>query len=199
MLSGPVKVLRKGLSLAIVLLVAVVLYAAYTIEGSDADKQTFLDMLTAARNGSPEFKTEYDAIFNAATPSITYKVGRSQPNVIVDSFASNKVDLDDLEKFPASPPAGHPDALTRAQLIKHFMSERWHKANNPAATFEDSHNQAITDQNKLRTEAGQHTVTSQVGSTNADGSVTGTITYSDGNTETWTISSTGTITSIVYH
>lgn len=177
-------------------LVASVVYATYTINGSDADRQSFLDMLSRCRNASAAFRREYDEVFNSQTAAITYNAGRSQARCLVDSFDSNNVDLDDLEKVLETAPEGNPSATTRCQVIKHFLAERWYKATHPDAEFRECHEAGHTGENEIRGEGSQANL-GERRLVQSDGTWTVETTY-NGNAETWTLDANSNITSVTY-
>jgi len=187
-------------ALILALLLAPNALATYTSNGSAADQAALTSMLTSACTQSADFKSEYDTTVADTGHSIRYDVGRSQGGVLIDAYGSNAVDLDDLSALPVTPPAGHPNALTQSQALKHIMAERWYKATLPCAEYLECHEKGgMVGENALRSEAGQSPVVKHSGTPNPGGGVTVTITYGNGGSESWTINSAGNITAIAYH
>src|SRR5262245_12329196 len=105
-----------------------------------ADEKKFNDLLKKCEDESPAFKNLRKRVVDS-DKTITAKVGRSLPNVVVDLFKSNEIDLDDLETFPNPTkkvkeeagqvkvtwefPAGFPAwAETICETIAHVLGER---------------------------------------------------------------------------
>jgi hypothetical protein len=129
-----------------------------------------------------------------ASHALTVNVGRSQAGVLVDSFASNDVDLDDLGHFPLTPSAAHPKEITRGELIVHFLSERRSAilSSNPS-NFGPAHAAGIVVQNQYRAELGQPAVTSAVAAPTSTGGLIGTMKYSDGSSQDTEFNANGDI------
>jgi hypothetical protein len=170
-----------------------------SISGSGDDREAFRQMLRDGMTDSRVFRNTIAGIGNDTDPDhlIQADVGRSQPGVIGDSFASNEIDLDDLDQWPSRAPDAHPDQFTRNEAIVHFLSERQHAlASANPADFGPAHTHGIEVQNQYRAERGQAAVTSQIGAVNPDGSITATVAIEGGSSETWQIDAHGNITGI---
>lgn len=169
------------------------------LDGAQPDQDTFRRMLRDGMGDSPEFRQMLASIGNDTDPAhlIQANLGRSQPGVIGDAFASNAVDLDDLEAFPGAATAAHPDQVTRNELMVHFLTERQSALTsaNPA-DFGPAHQSGIAAQGRYRDERGQSHVLSQTGARNADGTITATIAMANGSSEQWGIDGAQKITSI---
>jgi hypothetical protein len=155
------------------------------ITGTDADKKAWDQELADGMQHSETFRQTVTGIGNDTSHTVNVNLGHSQPGVFVDSFATNKVDLDDLNQFPDRPRSGHHDETTRTELIDHFLDERHYAATHGSSGFEAAHNHAIDNQNGIRDEQGQSHVTGQVGlDTDGDGKVDrGDFRYANGTHE----------------
>jgi hypothetical protein len=127
--------------------------------------------------------------------TIQADVGRNQPGVIGDSFATNEIDLDDLEAFPTAAPEDHSNQVTRNELMVHFLTERQNAlASANPNDFGPAHSHGIDMQNQYRAERNQAAVLSQTGARNPDGTITATVRMQGGDTETWDIDNNQAIT-----
>jgi uncharacterized Zn-binding protein involved in type VI secretion len=169
---------------------------ALTITGSPADVARFAQMLQEDAVSTQAGRARLAQILGDTAHPITCLVGRGQPGVLGDSFATNEVDLDDFEQFPTNPSPGHPNEATRGEEMVHFLTERNHAA--AAGTgFGDAHQEGINAQNEVRAERGQSPVVSQTGTGNPDGSIDARFNYADGSHEDLHVDNTGKITRIV--
>lgn len=161
--------------------VMVVVCGGIVVSGSPQDVATFLGMAVQAAGATRAAGLHFAAIVSDSAHPITMIIGRSQPGVLGDSFASNEVDLDDLEQFPATPRAGHPSESGRDEVITHFMVER-HDAATNGSNFNAAHQAGIDAQNDMRTERGQSPITSQVltHDKDADGNSIARFNHADG-------------------
>jgi len=167
-----------------------------TVSGSTADWKAWQTMLIDTWAKSPTARQLISDIGNDtnASHALTVNVGRSQAGVLVDSFASNDVDLDDLGHFPLAPSAAHPKEITRGELIVHFLAERRSAlmSSNPA-NFGPAHADGIVLQNQFRAELGQPGVTSAVAAPTSSGGLIGTMKYSDGSSQDTEFNANGDI------
>jgi len=124
------------------------------------------------------------SIVSDSAHPVNFEVGRSQPQVFVDSFASGEVDLDDLEAIPTDPSPGHPNEATRGELMTHFLAEHYDRSAN-GSNFTNAHQVGLDTQNQYRAERGQSPVTSQVLTGNQDpqGNHIARLSYEDGTYE----------------
>lgn len=85
------------------------------ITGDVKDQETFRRMMRDSMGDSPTMRSLISDIGNDTDNKHTVeaKVGRSQPGVFVDSFASNEIDLNDIEQFQKAPRQGHKNEATR--------------------------------------------------------------------------------------
>lgn len=169
------------------------------ISGSAEDQETFRRMLRDGMTDSPTFRNMISGIGNDSDPAhrIQANVGRNQPGVIGDSFATNAVDLDDLEVWPSAAPDAHPNQVTRNELMVHFLTERQNAlASANPADFGPAHQHGIDMQNQYRAERNQARVLSQTGAMNPDGTITATIAMDGGINETWDINNNQAITNV---
>lgn len=110
--------------------------------GSEASAQAIRDMLASGRK-------------------LTIKVRRApRPgDPIVDSFCQRRVILGHLDGFPPAPPAGHPSATTRCEVLTHVLCEYAHalKAGRVACEegFNDAHKAGLEGQKACRRGRGQ--------------------------------------------
>lgn len=155
-----------------------VAYGGVNITGSTADVGDFLQMMAT---NSPSGRAAMAQVINDTGHPITVNAGRNQPGTVVDSFATNAVDVGDLSQIPATAPAGHPNATTRDEMIVHFMVERHHTAVTGSPNFAPAHQAGIDAQNAMRAERGQPAITSQVfAGHDAAGNAIGRTHYADG-------------------
>jgi hypothetical protein len=162
-----------------------VVWGSITITGTPADVATFVGMLTHDLGATAAGRANLLAVVNDTGHPTTYLVGRNQPGVLVDAFNTNQVDLSDLEQFPTTPPAGHPNTATRGEVINHFLTERNDDANfgagRGANRFGPAHQQGINAQNSIRNELGQSPATSNApAGTDAAGNQLINLNYADG-------------------
>lgn len=174
-IGGPVA------TVAIVSGVMIVTFGGLVITGSPADVTTFLGMVAHAAGATRAAGLRFAGVVSDSAHPITMVIGRSQPGVLGDSFASNEVDLDDLEQFSATPRADHPGESGRDEVITHFMVER-HDAAANGSNFNAAHQAGIDAQNEMRGERGQSPITSQVLTPNkdADGNSIARFNHADG-------------------
>lgn len=170
-------------------------WGSMTIKGTRADVDAFINMCKTDMGATTAGRTQLQTVLNDTAHPTTYLVGRSQPNVVFDSFGSKQVDLDDLDTLPHAPPSGHPNASTRGEFLSHFINERHHNAVN-GGTFGPSHAHGITTQNAVRNELGQSPVVNQVfAGTDSSGNTMGRTNYADGTSQTVHINNNGDIVS----
>jgi RHS repeat-associated protein len=167
-----------------------------TVTGSKADIQAWNSMLIDTWGRSAAARQLISDIGNDTNKAhaITVNAGRSQTGVLVDSFASNDADLDDLGHFPVAPSAAHPKEVTRGELIVHFLAERRSAilSSNPS-NFGPAHADGLVVQNQYRAELGQPAVTSAVAAPTSSGGLIGTMNYSDGSSQATEFNANGDI------
>jgi hypothetical protein len=130
--------------------------AGLTLNGSTADKATALHMVRRTMLNSPSFRTTMNTLKHKKAHPVTLNVGRSQASTFVDSFNSGgnqTIDLDDIQQWPTTPPAGHPEAMTQDQNIVHALVEARQGALGNG--YSPSHRSAITAENSYRSDIGQ--------------------------------------------
>jgi len=130
--------------------------------GTNADVQTFLNLLAKCDRESPAFKNLHDTI-DRSTGSVVVSLGRGQPGTIVDSYDTKAVDLSQLEKLLNPPrdatgrfvfPTGAREATTLCEVLGHFLSERlW--AGTVGGGFDGGHETGIFVENAIRSDFGQ--------------------------------------------
>jgi hypothetical protein len=168
-----------------------------TITGSPADVAAFVQMLANAAMSTNAGGLAIVNAFRDTAHPITMDVGRSQPNVIVDNFATNQVDLNDLDALPPSPRAAHPNETAQDEMIVHFIEERHSAAASGNPDFGPAHQDGINAQNAMRSERGQPAVTDQVfAGTDPAGNTIGRTNYADGTHQDAHIDSNGDIVSV---
>jgi hypothetical protein len=174
-IGGPVA------AVAIAAGVMTVAFGGMNVSGSPPDVTAFLGMTAQAAGASRAAGLHLATVFGDSAHPITVIVGRSQPGVLGDSFASNEVDLDDLEQFSATPRSAHPGESGRDEVITHFMVER-HDAAANGNNFNAAHQAGIDAQNEMRAERGQSPITSQVmtNDKDADGNSIARFNHADG-------------------
>jgi PAAR motif len=150
-----------------------------SISGQTDDVVGFLQMMGSV--GTLAGRTSLAQAINDAGHPITLNIGRNDSHTVIDSFGTNAVDVGDLSQVPAVPPAGHPNATTRDEMIVHFMVERNNAAVTGSPNFGPAHQSGIDAQNAMRAERGQPAVTSQVfAGHDAAGNTIGRTNYADG-------------------
>ncbi|MBI5489387.1 MAG: hypothetical protein HY905_18790 [Deltaproteobacteria bacterium] len=190
----------RGMRAALVVAAAVtvaggVAVARIALGGAEADRSALQAMFDACKAESAPFRDEYDSMAGCTTATATFNAGRGQAKTLVDSFSTGNVDVGDLEQIPSSPPAEHPGATTRCQVIKHFLAEYMYRAHHPGAEFEECHKAGIQGENEIRNARGQ---AGRANGATIDASGRVVISYDDGQTETWTLDATANITGISY-
>lgn len=128
-------------------------FGGINIAGSPADVRTFMLMAASAAAATNAARVHFATIAGDSAHPITLVVGRSLPGVITDNFGTNEVDLNDLERFPATPRAAHPNETGQDEMITHFMVER-HDAATKGSAFPAAHTAGIDAQNEMRSEEG---------------------------------------------
>lgn len=126
------------------------------VNGSAADRASFLHMTRRAMLNSPSFRRMMNTANNDAAHPLNITVGRNQANHFVDAFnggGRQTLDLADMERWPQNPPAGNPDAMTREQNIVHALVEARQGALGNG--YNASHRRAIQAENQYRADVGQ--------------------------------------------
>ncbi|HSS00287.1 MAG TPA: FG-GAP-like repeat-containing protein [Kofleriaceae bacterium] len=157
-----------------------------TVTGSKADIKAWNNMLIETWGSSATARQLLSDIGNDTDKShaITVNLGRKQAGVLVDSFGTKDVDLDDIDHFPVTPSTAHPNEMTRGEQVVHILAERRsaNLSSNPN-DFTAAHTAATAVHNQLRGELGQTAETSATGSVTRSGGIIGTTTYTGGATE----------------
>jgi hypothetical protein len=91
--------------------------------GAAADLATMQHMIGLGMARSPTFRGLILEITEDAAHPVTINVGRNNA-YWVDAFATNRVDLSDTEIFDDRPRPGSEWAITRGELIVHWLAER---------------------------------------------------------------------------
>ncbi len=136
------------------------------ITGDVKEQETFRRMMRDSMGDSPTMRNLISDIGNDTDNKHTVeaKVGRSQPGVFVDSFASNEIDLNDIEQFQKAPRQGHENEATQGEQLAHFLSERRAALTSAdPSDFEAAHQKGTDTHNAYRTERGQSEETSATG------------------------------------
>jgi len=175
--------------------VTFVSFGGLNISGSAEDVNLFLSMMAETAAATTAARLHFATLAGDTAHPITLLLGRDQKGVLGDSFASNEVNMADLERFSATPPAGHPKATSRDEIITHFLVER-HDAAANGSNFNAAHQAGINAQNDIRNERGQPTITSQAFAHDAAGNPIGRVSYSDGSHEDLNISPNGNISGV---
>lgn len=136
-----------------------------------------------------------------AAESLIITVTRSprDETVVCDSYGTRTIDLDDLDQFDVTPPAGSPHATTRCEVIIHILAEykfALHRGQlTGAAGFDDAHNEGVAAQTRWRTAQGQ----AGPAHGNVLTGLTLTFHYCNGATTVVTFDETGRITDITHN
>jgi hypothetical protein len=126
------------------------------LQGSDADKHTYLSMVRRTMLESPSFaKTMKETNADSKHP-VNIKLERDT-GTMLDSFNRQALDLSDLEQLPAKPSAEQPEAITQGSVLAHMMREQREKALQPdgAKDIGPAHRAAIESENDYRRDIGQ--------------------------------------------
>ncbi|HOI56373.1 MAG TPA: hypothetical protein PLP01_14080, partial [Phycisphaerae bacterium] len=133
------------------------------------------------------FTRTLEAVLADPKNTVCWEVVRSDPRVINDSFAAKKIDLDDVEKFPATAPKETPSERTLCEVFIHSMAEQYH-AVSTGDDYGKSHQVGMQAQTDYRKDHGQvGVVTDQSMAQVGPNTFAGTTTYSNGATTTATI------------
>ncbi len=154
-------------------------FGGLNVSGATEDVNIFLAMMAETAAATNTARLQFATVAGDTAHPITLLVGRGQNGVLVDSFGTNQVNVSDLEQVPATPPAGHPKATARDEMITHFLVER-HDAAANGSNFNTAHQAGINAQNQMRTERGQPAITGQNYATDAAGNNVGRTNYADG-------------------
>jgi hypothetical protein len=116
----------------------------FNLTGSQADKDAFMAFVKSCVSNAPMD----DICKDGGIGPINVKAGRNQPGVLGDSFATDEVDLDDLDKFNSKGCSWSKDACS---VIIHFMKERLKAGDG----FDPAHQAGIDQENRYRDGKGQ--------------------------------------------
>jgi hypothetical protein len=140
-------------------------------------------MIGRAMGNSQTFRNLIMEITEDAGHPVTINVGRNNA-YWVDEFATNRVDLNDIEVFDAAPRPGYEWASTQDELTLHWLAERRHNAVRGGG-FGPAHAAPLAAgglQEQYRADLGQRgRIVSQVRSGPAGGLHTGVYTDDSGN------------------
>lgn len=148
-----------------------------TVNGSEADVQSFNNLLDQCKGKSKTLSDLVSMIQNSDQWTVTINVQRDADNVFVDSFSGRVVDIDDLEKWGA----GCNDRTDVCQLFGHFLQEYWH-AEVTGDGYEKSHETALQHENQIRSDLGKTTTLTGHSGVRMGGDLYCSTTY-DGSTE----------------
>lgn len=164
------------------------------VAGAPADREVFRHMLRAGIGGSATFRNLVSDIGNDGDPAhrLEARVGRSQPDVIWDSFATNEVDLDDLEALRSNPAGADRAVFSREDAIAHFLDERREGAIQGSG-FGPAHLHGLAAENLVRTERGAPAVVGQTGAPRPGGAIDARFSLADGRAHRMTIDGRGNI------
>ena len=131
--------------------------AKIEVTGSAADKKAWEEKIERCRESSAWFKTWYDNI-ESSNKVVKVVLVRNKKTIIIDSFATNEVDLSDIDDYPELDP---PTTLDQCQLIVHILEERFQAASNPKGArqtwrewFGVCHQRAMVAENEYRASLG---------------------------------------------
>ncbi len=126
-----------------------------TIQGSKEDTAIFQGMIKAAESSSVFRNALYQISMNPSTDQPITVILKGGPHFnFVDTFTTNAVYVKDIEQLPISVKPGN-DARTRAEVILHFLEERWYRAKYIDNNFLDAFQYALGPDNELRKQYGQ--------------------------------------------
>ena len=149
------------------------------IVGSPADVKAFGAMLALASRQSPSFRLLLQNIQADTTHPVRVVLANGPHLGVFDDFGSGNVYLQDITQLPAAVPAGN-DAITRGQVIAHFLAERYNEALTGAG-FSTDHAAGLALENLFRQDTHQPTITGWYKQTTSGN--TYTIFFSDGGEE----------------
>ncbi len=103
------------------------------IIGRPSDLAAFDTMLREGLTSSRIFRETFTRIGHEYDPgkTIILSVGKNQPRVLVDTFATDQVDIADLAALPSIPDTHARRTFTRSEAILHFLVEREHAKLHP--------------------------------------------------------------------
>jgi hypothetical protein len=131
--------------------------AGLTMNGNAADQATTLHAIRREMLVSPSFRQLMNTINADAAHPVTLNAGRNQPRHFVDAFnggGNQTIDLADIEQWPVTPPAGHPEAMVQGENLVHALAEARHAALGNG--YGPSHRVAIEAENRYRRDIGQN-------------------------------------------
>lgn len=126
------------------------------------ERAAFLDMTVDAMTRSHAFRNEVIRIGEDTDPAHTVGLivasGANATGVIGDSFADDRLDMDDLRALPVHPEPRFPSQLTRDEVLLHVLAER-HANRSFDLPFDrdrdTAHEAAIHRMNEWRSELGR--------------------------------------------
>ena len=149
------------------------------IVGSPADVKAFGAMLALASRQSSSFRLLLQNIQADTTHPVGVVLDNDPHLGVFDNFSSDTVFLQDIRQLPAAVPAGN-DAITRGQVIAHFLAERYNEALTGAG-FSTDHAAGIALENLFRQDTHQPAITGWYKQTTSGNTLT--IFFSDGGEE----------------
>lgn len=134
-----------------------------TLNGTSKQVRAFTDMLNYAATRSYVLEDLLEAIAASGTKPVRIDLTENDPQTYIDSFVTQKVDLQDLQELPRlSATLEHP-MLRRGEMIAHFLLERSLLGGGELSVeqrkgmnkpFHDAHDKAFNLQNAVRGERG---------------------------------------------
>jgi len=121
----------------------------FDLVGSAEDQTAWDNLIDECKGASTEFTALWNLIDSSET-EVTFKLGRSQERVLVDSFKRKMVDLDDLEAWKTKTNLLGCNAQTGlCQVLAHVLMEYYHAATTGEG-YEASHEAALLKENDIR-------------------------------------------------
>jgi hypothetical protein len=125
--------------------------------GTDGDRQSLRNILGREIPRSMTFRNLFLEIVEDPAHPVIINVGRNNASW-VDEFATNNVDLNDIQVFEESPRPGYEWVQTQGEIVLHWLSERRFAAVNGRANFPPAHRHPMQvggDQERYRRDIGQ--------------------------------------------
>ncbi len=125
--------------------------------GTVGDRQSLRTIFGREIARSITFRNLFLEIMEDPAHPVIINVGRNNASW-VDAFATNAVDLNDIEVFEESPRPGYEWVQTQGEIVIHWLSERRFAAVNGRADFGPAHEHPLEaggDQENFRRDIGQ--------------------------------------------
>jgi len=129
------------------------------VVGKPEDQKDYINLVRREMLTSPSFAKTMNEINNDKTHRpVIADVGRDMPKVRLDTDknGTQKIDLNDFDKLPQTPPGSNPHAITQGEVLAHAMREARERVKG-AKDHDEAHKAAIIAENDYRKDIGQTT------------------------------------------